>query len=232
LQSEPSVSKDDLFRIEWAYLPLLSSPGHGKPKLLEHKLATEPEFFCEIIRLIYRSKKGDAPPVEHTEDAKAVATNAWRLLHDWKTPPGTQIDGSFSGQRFSQWLETTKAICTKSGHLDVALIQVGEVLIHAPSDANGLWIDATVASALNGRDDEHMRRGFSTAVYNSRGVHWVDPTGKPEKELAEEYRHKAENIENAGFQRFAATLRGVAMGYERDAERIIVDHKKQPTEDD
>lgn len=232
LQSEPSVSKDDLFRIEWAYLPLLSSPGHGKPKLLEHKLATEPEFFCEIIRLIYRSKKGDAPPVEHTEDAKAVATNAWRLLHDWKTPPGTQIDGSFSGQRFSQWLETTKAICTKSGHLDVALIQLGEVLIHAPSDANGLWIDATVASALNGRDHEHMRRGFSTAVYNSRGVHWVDPTGKPEKELAEEYRRKAENVENAGFQRFAATLRGVAMGYERDAERIIVDHKKQPTEDD
>ena len=232
LQSEPSVSKDDLFRIEWAYLPLLGPLGHGRPTLLEHKLATEPEFFCEIIRLIYRSKEEDAPPVEHTEHAKVVATNAWRLLHDWKTPPGTQIDDSFSGQRFSAWLETTKAICKVSGHLDIALIQVGEVLIHAPSDANGLWIDATVASALNGRDDEHMRRGFSTAVYNSRGVHWVDPTGKPEKELAEEYRRKAEDVENAGFQRFAATLRDVAEGYERDAERIIADQKKQPIEDD
>lgn len=232
LQAEPSVPQDDLFRIEWAYLPLLGSLGRGKPKLLEHKLAAEPEFFCEIVRLIYRSEKEDAPPAEHSEDAKAIATNAWRLLHDWRTPPGTQIDGSFSDQRFTQWLETTKAICTESGHLDIALIQVGEVLIHAPSDANGLWIDATVASALNGRDDEHMRRGFSTAVYNSRGVHWVDPTGKPEKELAEEYRRKAEEVENAGFQRFAATLRDVAAGYERDAERIIADHKKQPTDDD
>lgn len=232
LQSELSVSKDDLFRIEWAYLPLLGSFGHGKPKLLEHKLATEPEFFCEIIRLIYRSKKEGAPSVELSEDAKVIATNAWRLLHDWKTPPGTKIDGSFSGERFSQWLETTKAICAASGHLDIALIQVGEVLIHAPSDANGLWIEATVASALNGRDDEHMRRGFSTAVYNSRGVHWVDPTGKPEKELADEYRRKAEDVENAGFQRFAATLRDVAEGYERDAERIIADHKKQPAERD
>jgi hypothetical protein len=232
LQSEPSVSQDDLFRIEWAYLPLLGSLGRGKPKLLEHKLATEPEFFCEIIRLIYRSKKDDAPPVEHTEDAKAIATNAWRLLHDWKTPPGTQIDGSFSGPRFSQWLKTTKAICTESGHLDVALIQVGEVLIRAPSDANGLWIDTTVASALNGRDNEHMRRGFSTAVYNSRGVHWVDPTGKPEKELAEEYRRKAEDVENAGFQRFAVTLREVAAGYDRDAERVIADHRSRSVEAD
>lgn len=226
LQSDPSVPQDDLFRIEWAYLPLLGALGRGKPKLLEHRLATEPEFFCEVIRLIYRSEKEDAPPVEHTENAKAIATNAWRLLHDWQAPPGTQTDGSFSGQRFTQWLEATKAICTLSGHLDIALIQVGEVLIHAPSDADGLWIDEEVASALNGRDHEHMRRGFSTAVYNSRGAHWVDPTGKPEKKLAKEYRRKAEDVENAGFQRFAATLRDVAAGYERDAERIIADQKE------
>ena len=30
--------------------------------------------------------------------------------------------------------------------------------------------------------------------------HWVDPTGKPEQELAEQYRQKAEDIENAGYQ--------------------------------
>jgi hypothetical protein len=75
-----------------------------------------------------------------------------------------------------------------------------------------------------------MRRGFSTAVYNSRGVHWVDPTGKPEKELAEEYRRKAEDVENAGFQRFAVTLREVAAGYDRDAERVIADHRSRSVE--
>ncbi|WP_218640003.1 hypothetical protein [Xanthomonas oryzae] len=232
LQSQPTTSKDDLFLIEWAYLPLLGSFGHGKPKHLEHKLATEPEFFCKIVRLIYRSKNDDAPPVEHTKDTKAIATNAWRLLHDWKTPPGTQIDGAFSGSRFSQWLETTKNICTESGHLDVALIQVGEVLLHVPPDANGLWIDNTVASALNDRDNENLRRGFSTAVFNSRGVHWVDPTGKPEKELAEEYRRKAEDVENAGFQRFAVALREVAANYDRDAERVIADHRSPSVEAD
>lgn len=232
LQSDSSVSPDDLFRVEWAYLPLLNSHGQEKPIFLEHKLATEPEFFCEAIRLIYRSKKVDALPVEHTESIKAIATNAWRLLHNWSTPPGTQSDGTFSGQHFTDWLEKTKAICEETGHAEVALIQVGEVLLHAPADANGLWIDRAAASALNGRDAEGMRSGYCTAVYNSRGAHWVDPTGKPERDLAEQYRRKAEAVENAGFQRFAAALRETASGYDRDAERIIANHKKRISDDE
>jgi hypothetical protein len=229
LQSEASVSEDDLFKVEWAYLPLLDSLGQGRPKLLERKMATEPEFFCEVIRLVYRAKKESAPSIERSEREQAIATNAWRLLHDWSIPPGTQSDGSFSGQHFSRWLDSTKAICAESGHLEVALIHVGEVLIHAPSDTNGLWMDSIVASALNDRNSEHLRRGFSTAIYNSRGAHWVDPTGQPERELAKEYRRKAEDIENAGFQRFAATLREVATGYDREADKIIADHQGQPT---
>ena len=69
-----------------------------------------------------------------------------------------------------------------------------------------------------------MRNGFRTGTYNSRGVHWVDPTGKPEKELAEQFRSKAEEVENAGFQRFAATLRDLAEGYDREAQQIINEH--------
>lgn len=231
LQSDSSVSKEDLFKVEWAYLPLLGSLGEGKPKLLEHKLATEPEFFCELIRLIYRSDKADTPTVEHSENEKAVATNAWRLLNDWKTLPGTQEGGSFSAPQFTEWLDATKAICIASGHLEVALIHVGEVLIHAPSDPDGLWIDRSVASSLNDRDDQHMRNGYRTGVYNARGVHWVDPTGKPEKELADQFRRKAEDVENAGFQRFAVTLRELAADYEREAKRIVADHIDRADDD-
>jgi hypothetical protein len=82
-----------------------------------------------------------------------------------------------------------------------------------------------VAAALNDREADDMRAGFRTGTYNARGAHWVDPTGKPERELAEQFRSKAEDIENAGFQRFAVTLRSLADDYEREAERIINDHK-------
>jgi hypothetical protein len=225
LQSEPSVNRDELFRVEWAYLPLLDRHRGAAPQLLESRLANDPEFFCEVIQLIYRSKKEDQPSKEPTEESKAIATNAWRLLHEWKTPPGTQEDRTLSEERFTEWLQRVKALCTESGHLEVALINIGEVLIHAPADPAGLWIHRAVAAALNDREADDMRNGFRTGTYNLRGVHWVDPTGKPERELAEQFRSKAEEVENAGFQRFAVTLRGLADGYDREAERIISNHK-------
>ena len=230
LQTNPEVSPDDLFRVEWAYLPLLDRHQEAAPKLLENRLASNPEFFCEVIRLIYRSKKDDAPQHEPSEDSKAIATNAWRLLHEWRTPPGMQEDGSFDNNQFSSWLQRVKEICAESGHIEVALINIGEVLIHSPADTGGLWINGTVAEALNARDAEDMRDGYRTGVYNSRGVHCVDPTGKPERELAEQFRQKAEDVENAGFQRLAVTLRGLAEGYDREAERIINEHRRDDEE--
>ena len=115
----------------------------------------------------------------------------------------------------------------ESGHQEVALINIGEVLIHTPPDPGGLWIRRAVAAALNDREADDMRDGFRKGIYNSRGAHFVDQTGKPERELAEQFRSKAEEIENAGFQRFAVTLRGLADGYDREAERIIAEHKQE-----
>lgn len=227
LQAEPSVNQEDLFRVEWAYVPLLDRRRGAAPQLLESILANDPEFFCEVIRLIYRSKKEDQPSKEPTEESRAIATNAWRLLREWKTPPGTQKDGDFSKERFTEWLQRVKEVCTESGHLEVALINIGEVLIHTPADLDGLWIHRAVAAALNDREADEMRKGFRVGIHNSRGVHSVDPTGKPERELAEQFRRKAEDVENAGFQRFAVTLRELADDYDREAERIVREHRQE-----
>ena len=224
LQKTPDVSPDDLFHIEWAYLPLLDGHNGAVPKLLENHLATAPEFFCEVIRLIYRSKKDAAATHDLSEEKKVIANNAWDLLNNWNIPPGTQEDGSFNEAHFFAWLNRVKEICAESGHLEVALINVGHVLIHCPADKSGLWINKAVAEALNEKDSEPIRSGFCTGTYNSRGAHWIDPTGKPERELAELYKKKAEDIENAGYQRFAVTLRNLSKSYEREAERIISEH--------
>ncbi len=232
LQENPEVIPDDLFRVEWAYLPLLDRHHGAAPKLLESRLSSEPEFFCEVIRLIYRSKKIDATSHKPSEDTKAIASNAWRLLHEWRTPPGMQEEGSFNDTHFLNWLQRVKKSCKESGHLEVALIEIGKVLIHCPSDSNGLWLNRTVADALNARDAEDMRRGFKTEMFNSRGAYWVDPTGKPERELANQYRQKAEDAENAGYQRLAVTLRELADSYDREAEGIIARHKRDSLADE
>ena len=225
LQDDPETDPDDLFRIEWAYLRLLDR--YASPKSLENRLASDPDFFCEVIRLIYRSKKETEFPREFSEQDKAIAQNAYKLLDTWKTLPSTQSDGQFLPEQFRAWLKQTKKACAKSGHLEAALRRIGKVLVHAPSDPEGLWIHRTVASALNTKDAEKMRDSFWIGIVNSRGVHTIDPTGKPERELAEKYKQKAEEVENAGYHRFAVTLRKLAEGYEREAETYIAEHEAE-----
>ena len=224
LQADTEADVDDLFKIEWAYLSLLDRHRGASPKILESRLSNDPEFFCDVVRLIYRSKNEGQNLNEPTEASKEMAINAWRLLREWKTPPGMHEDGVFSDEGFTVWLQRVKESCAQSGHLDAALSITGEVLIHAPSDADGLWINRTVAEALNDREAERMRSGYRIGRYNSRGAHWVDPSGAPEIRLAEEFRVKAEALENAGFHRFSVTVRELAETYECEAQRIITDH--------
>ena len=223
LQQDPTVNEDDLFHIEWAYVSLLTHDRGAAPKLLENMLANNHDFFCKLIRLIYVSDK-EEQICKATSDELNVIKNAFRLLREWKTPPGTQQDGTFSEECFTEWLHNVQVSCSKSGHSDAALSHIGQVLIHTLPDSDGLWINRIVATALNDRAADKMRNGFRIAKYNSRGVHWVDPTGTPERALAELFRGNAEDIENAGFLRFAITLRELADDYEREAECIIRNH--------
>lgn len=220
LQSDPKTNLDELFKIEWAYLPLLERHRGVYPKYLEKCLATRPEFFSELIRNIFRSKISETSTEEPTEERKNIASNAYRLLSEWQTPPGSGEDGVFNGDAFTVWLEAVKKECSESGHLEVAMSMAAHVLIHVPPDPDGLWIHRSVAAALNAKDAEELRDGFQIELKNSRGMHWVDPSGKPELELADKYRAQAEAVEDAGYQRFAASLRNLAQSYEREAERV------------
>lgn len=232
LQDDPNTNPGDLAFVEWAYLPLLEGDHGVLPKTLENRLASDPGFFCEVIRSVYRSKKEHKSEKERTEQEVAVAENAYRLLHKWQTPPGMQPDDSISKEHLVRWLESVKAACNKSGHLEVALTHVGQVLFRCAPDPSGqLWIDCAAAEVLNATDADKIRHGFALAIFNSRGIHVVDPSGKPELDLSAKYRKQAEEAENAGYQRLAVTMREVADFYTREANRIIEAHDNEGASD-
>jgi hypothetical protein len=228
LQGDSVTNEDDLLKIEWVYLPLLDRYGGVTPQTLERRLASDPGMFCELIRIVFYSDKEEKTVAEASDEAKNAAHNAYRLLDEWRTVPGVTPGGAFSETTFKQWIEAVKKSCDESGHLKVALLQVGKVLIYCPPDPDGLWMARDVADVLNMQDMDELRRGYCLAVYNSRGAHSVDPTGKPERGLAKQYRQQAEHIENAGYHRIATILREVADEYDRQAERIVARHKTEP----
>jgi hypothetical protein len=224
LQDDPDTNQDELLKVEWAYLPLLNKYNRASPRLLESRLASDPVTFCELIRIVFRSDKEQTSDAEPSEEQQSLAENAYRLLREWRTPPGMIAGDGFSGDAFKRWIETVKKSSAGSGHLKVALHQAGGVLIHCPPDPDGLWMHRDVADVLNTQDMEELRRGYSIAIYNSRGAHCVDPAGKPEIELARKYRLEAEEIEDAGYPRIATMLRNVAAHYKDEAEQIIARH--------
>lgn len=228
LQESETADKDALFRIEWNFLPWLDRFSSGSPVTLEKRLASDPAFFAEAIGLVFRSKntsEGDCK--EPDELKKHLATNAYKLLTEWKRCPGTQDDGLFSAEVFSAWINEARRMTEESGHAEVAQIQIGHVLTCAPPDPDGLWIHNAVAAALNFRDTGEMRSGFTTQLFNDRGVHGFTH-GQEERKLASENREKAEALDSKGYTRFATAMREFAEQYEREAER---EAKRDPFED-
>ena len=216
LQENAATDQDMLFHVEWAYMSLLDKHSDGSPITLENRLVSDPVFFCDLIKLIYRAE--DAEPEEPSEKLRNIATNAYRLLSSWRVVPGTQPDGEFHSDAFTNWLTAMEEIVKSSGHYDVAMNQLGDVLVNSPEGPDGLWIHPVIAEAMNSKERSSLRDGYSTGIYNSRGVYWVDPEVKAERALAEKYLHRANQIEHAGYHRLATTLKDVAGSYHKDAQ--------------
>ena len=194
----PTADADDLFKIEWNFLHLLNRFSIGSPKTLENRLASDASFFCEVISLAYQSKKEQKNVNDPTEHQQNLARNAYTLLSEWKTPPGKQQDGSFNSDFFTAWLAETKRITTETGHLEIAMIQLGHVLTYVPKDTNGLWIHHVAAEALNAKDAKDMRSEFTTKLFNRREVHGFT-AGQEELELARVNREKSDALEVKGY---------------------------------
>jgi hypothetical protein len=140
------------------------------------------------------------------------------LLSKWSIPPGTRDDKTVDSSAIEAWMTAVRIACEQSGHLRVAMSQLGHVLVSAPADSGGLWIHHAYAEILNEADAESMRRGYVNELFNSRGVHGFS-AGDEEQKIAADYGMKADAVENQGYVRLATTLRELAQSYRYESER-------------
>jgi hypothetical protein len=227
LQQDQNVNRDDLSIIEWRYLTVLDDREDARPRTLEKMLAEDPAFYCSMVRLAFKSRDESNGCNAPDDAARRLAEQSYRLLSNWQSPPGRSPDGSYDGAKLTEWLGAVTKECRRTGHLETAMTMAGRVLVHVPADPTGLWIHRAAASALDSRGATDLREGFIVEILNSRGVHWVDPTGKPELELAERYSRRADDLDQAGFVRFASAIRKLADSYRREAEQVIREHSEE-----
>jgi hypothetical protein len=84
------IPDDVMASLEWAFLPLFRFSGR-QALALQRALSTTPKFFVEVMRAVYRPSKEsgiEEPPAGDPERARAIASQAYELLRDWRRVPG------------------------------------------------------------------------------------------------------------------------------------------------
>ena len=222
LQNKAPEDINTISDIEIIYLPWLDDYSKVKPKALRYRLANEPQFFCELISLMYKRKSAESHDTPLSEN---VSKRLFEVFFRYCVVPGTDWDGNYHEDVFHSWIEHCKKWGSDQDRYEVVMHTIGNGLSYAKKDENGL-IDEFIIKELNEVDNEEMRRGFSIGIYNQRGVTWIDPEGKPEYQLASQYNDLASKCEELGYSRFAETLRGIANSYIQEAEHHIKQHRR------
>lgn len=219
LQKDTSVEVEQLLSIEWKFLGILGRHNRGTPQTLSIRLAEDPNFFCEVIQTVFRSKKVNVEDEEEKPTEKKVenARNAYHLLYEWQRPPGTKRDNSFDDDALKVWVNKVREICTESGHWEVAANKIGEVLYYAPKKKSGLWVES-VCEILDEKGHERIRSGLKTQIINTRGVHSYTG-GNEENALADKWAALANKADINTYSRLAQSLRQISEMYRNDAKR-------------
>ena len=217
LQETGKIDVKTLSQIEFFYLVWLDDRSEVRPKAIEYLLANESSCFCELMAAAYKKRHADS---EKKALPKAVSDRIFQITFQYRVVPGTDWDGNFHRDVFENWMKEVVEWSRENDRFEVSMHTVGGALSYVAFDEAGL-IDVSIMAELNKPESDELRKGYQLGAFNQRGVHWVDPEGKPEKELAAQYIKRAEAVESLGYSRFAGLLRDIATGYLKEAEDNI-----------
>ncbi len=216
------LSFGDLARLEWSYLPVLGYDA--KVPALSESLAADPAKFVGIVCTVYRARPtsdevGAEDQADEGQRDVAMATNAYRLLNAWESPPGL-VDGVMNAEALRAWLDGAMELLAERGRTEVGLQHIGQVLGHTPPDADGTWPGVVVRSLLEEVQLDHIETGLYLHIVNGRGVttRGLEDGGDQELKLAADFRLKAEALADRA-PRVAGLFRRIALSYESDARR-------------
>lgn len=216
IATSDEVEDSRIAQLEWIFLPILGS-FERRPKILYSELAKSPEFFVQLVSLVFRPEGEESK--ETTEDDRARARHAYNLLHSWRTIPGADDRGGVNSPALKEWVEKARALLADARLLGVGDEILGQVLSGSPFDENGSWPDAAVCDLIDQCRSAELENGLEIGVYNSRGVVTKSPFdgGTLERDIADRYQRYAA-AKRDRWPRTAAMLRRIVERYQSEAK--------------
>jgi hypothetical protein len=170
LDAGETVSEDELVGLEWTYFNALQHSD--RPARTLHKaLSTKPKFFVELLSAVFASND-NAPPDDPVafETARAVATQAFRVLDEWKRVPGSDDTGVIDGAALEAWVKEARRLSAEVGLAEVGDSRIGRILSAAPRIPGEAWPPEPVREIIEMCRSRYLEEGFQIGLYNRRGV--------------------------------------------------------------
>ena len=222
LDERDDVDRSALVALEWKYLQLLEN-SRRPPKVLLRALSEDPSLFIEMLKVIYRPSEKSGfvdPDPEDPEHARAVATQAHRLLELWNRLPGTRDDATIDREALEAWIKEARGLAKGAGREDVADDRIGKMLSASPMGADGVWPAEPVREMIDLFRSKPMTEGFRVGKSNRRGVTTRMPRDGGELERREMVRYRTWSKAIAyGYPHTARALDTLADSYEWQARR-------------
>lgn len=215
LDGRDDTDRSRLAQIEWGLLPALKS--ERRPKVLHDELATNPEFFAEVVGWVYRKRGAKKEKLTKNEEARARHGND--LLDSWNQIPGDN-DGVIDETVLTKWVEEARKLLKKSGRIEVGDGIIGKLFSTSPVDTDGAWPLVPIRNVIELVESNDLEEGIQTGVYNSRGMttREIGEGGGQERALAQKYDDYAQKV-LFNWPHTATVLLGIAKSFRRDAER-------------
>ncbi|MEN0654166.1 MULTISPECIES: helix-turn-helix domain-containing protein [Hyphobacterium] len=222
LDEREDVDRNALATLEWNYLQVLEH-SRRPAKVLLSELAEQPKLFVEMLSAIFRADENSAvedPEPDDPEQARAVASQAYRLLELWDHIPGRREDNTIDGEILENWVREARMLAKTAGRADIADSKIGQMLSASPVGADGNWPAEPIREVLDLFRSKPMLEGFRVGKLNRRGVTTRMPGdgGEQERVLAAKYRAWAQAI-IFEHPHTAKALDEIARSYELDAKR-------------
>ena len=217
-------NEDAVAVLEWQFYNLFDSYGSTGPKALYHILGSKVDNFVAMLCCAFKGCNEER--LQLSDEKKKVAEHAFSVLYKWKLFPWKREDGTLDADRLITWFNAVKAESIAKDRYGVAMSILGGVFFYAPADPDGFFMDRRVAELLHNEESDSIRRGYHSEAFNSRGAHFVDPTGEPEFALEKKYNENAQQMDEFGLFRFAKTLRDIANEFHWEAISNIEEERK------
>lgn len=223
LDKRNDIELSVLANFEWKYLNVFAgSYTRRKPKVLHEELSAKPEFFVDILKLIYRPSDSEESTDNLSEEERykkaSIAHHAYNLLSSWKKLPATDAEDNIDSTQLSDWVKQARDLALKEKRLDGADIHIGKILAHYPENKGGQWPPDIICELIDTINSNAITGNFKAEISNIHGFSSKSPYegGDRERKLASHFRSLYEAI-NYKWPVTSGVFLNLAKRYEADA---------------